>query len=189
MSQTTSREEKSEQKHEKNHISATQDPHADRSGRSSSLSAYNHESASSALPTARSGRSQTTSQQQQASYPPRPRSSSMGGSPHVVPNTRPRDPTDPTTRLVQPHGVAATGPSSNTLPTSSSYNNGHSYYTSLQQQSSQSMVSIESPLPPVVQRSLGDRSNEKRKNAALEIEALVKSLQVCTTNIFSSLEN
>mmetsp|Transcript_17515 Transcript_17515/g.47766 ORF Transcript_17515/g.47766 Transcript_17515/m.47766 type:complete len:873 (-) Transcript_17515:1058-3676(-) len=36
---------------------------------------------------------------------------------------------------------------------------------------------MESPLPPVVQRSLGDRSTEKRKNAALEIEALIKSLQ------------
>lgn len=29
----------------------------------------------------------------------------------------------------------------------------------------------------MVQRGLGDRSNEKRKNAALEIEALIKSLQ------------
>ena len=39
-------------------------------------------------------------------------------------------------------------------------------------------LSIErSPLPPMVLRSLGDRSNEKRKNAALEIEALVKNLQ------------
>ena len=33
-----------------------------------------------------------------------------------------------------------------------------------------------SPLPPMVLRSLGDRSNEKRKNAALEIEALIKLL-------------
>ncbi|KAL7543189.1 hypothetical protein ACHAXR_012907, partial [Thalassiosira sp. AJA248-18] len=31
-------------------------------------------------------------------------------------------------------------------------------------------------LPPLVQRSLGDRSYDKRKNAALEIEQLVKSL-------------
>ena len=38
-------------------------------------------------------------------------------------------------------------------------------------------ISVESPLPPMVQRCLGDRSNEKRKNAALEIEALIKSLQ------------
>ena len=37
-------------------------------------------------------------------------------------------------------------------------------------------LSTESPLPPVVQRCLGDRSYEKRKNAALEIEALIKSL-------------
>jgi vacuole morphology and inheritance protein 14 len=37
-------------------------------------------------------------------------------------------------------------------------------------------VSVESPLPPLVQRSLGDRSFDKRKNAALEIEQLVKSL-------------
>jgi vacuole morphology and inheritance protein 14 len=39
------------------------------------------------------------------------------------------------------------------------------------------VVSLESPLPPIIQRGLGDRANEKRKNAALEIEALVKSLQ------------
>jgi vacuole morphology and inheritance protein 14 len=38
-------------------------------------------------------------------------------------------------------------------------------------------ISTESPLPPMVQRVLGDRSQEKRKNAALEIEALIKSLQ------------
>lgn len=42
--------------------------------------------------------------------------------------------------------------------------------------SQQQSISVESPLPPIVQRSLGDRSNEKRKNAALEIEALIKSL-------------
>ena len=43
--------------------------------------------------------------------------------------------------------------------------------------SHQQSISVESPLPPIVQRSLGDRSNEKRKNAALEVEALIKSLQ------------
>lgn len=47
--------------------------------------------------------------------------------------------------------------------------------TSFSQQ--QHSISTESPLPPMVQRLLGDRSNEKRKNAALEIEALIKSLQ------------
>lgn len=35
----------------------------------------------------------------------------------------------------------------------------------------------ESPLPPAILRSLGDRSYDKRKNAALEIEALIKALQ------------
>lgn len=40
----------------------------------------------------------------------------------------------------------------------------------------QVLVSVESPLPPLIQRSLGDRSYDKRKNAALEIEQLVKSL-------------
>lgn len=34
----------------------------------------------------------------------------------------------------------------------------------------------ESPLPPAILRSLGDRSYDKRKNAALEIEALIKAL-------------
>jgi len=38
-------------------------------------------------------------------------------------------------------------------------------------------ISLDSPLPPAVLRSLGDRSYDKRKNAALEIESLVKSLQ------------
>ena len=66
---------------------------------------------------------------------------------------------------MQPHGVAAIGPSGSNLSNNTSLNQAH-----------QAMVSMESPLPPVVQRSLGDRSNEKRKNAALEIEALVKSL-------------
>ena len=46
-----------------------------------------------------------------------------------------------------------------------------------QQQAANNSMSIESPLPPMVLRSLGDRSNEKRKVAALEIEALIKSLQ------------
>lgn len=54
-------------------------------------------------------------------------------------------------------------------------------------------LSIErSPLPPMVLRSLGDRSNEKRKNAALEIEALVKNLQeannlIMIQNVIASL--
>ncbi|GMI02008.1 hypothetical protein TrST_g6121 [Triparma strigata] len=37
--------------------------------------------------------------------------------------------------------------------------------------------SVDSPLPPTVARSLGDRSYDKRKNAALEIEALIKVFQ------------
>lgn len=35
----------------------------------------------------------------------------------------------------------------------------------------------ESPLAPAILRGLGDRSYEKRKNAALEIEALIKTLE------------
>jgi vacuole morphology and inheritance protein 14 len=67
----------------------------------------------------------------------------------------------------QPHNSSVIGPSASNV-SASPY-----------QQSPQSMqaVSLESPLPPLVQRGLGDRSNEKRKNAALEIEALCKSLQ------------
>jgi hypothetical protein len=113
------------------------------------------------------GRSSQRQQPQQG--PPRPRHTAMSSS-----KTRARDAGEPTTtRLMQPHGVAAIGPSASNL---SSGNNNNNNSTSLQQ-SQQALVSIESPLPPVVQRSLGDRSNEKRKNAALEIEALVKSLQ------------
>lgn len=66
-----------------------------------------------------------------------------------------------------PHGVSAIGPSGSN--TSSSTANPPMGYQ-------QHQYTVESPLPPMVQRSLGDRSNEKRKNAALEIEALVKSL-------------
>ena len=67
----------------------------------------------------------------------------------------------------QPHGISVIGPSSSNVSTTSSQ----------QQHNHQHMVSLESPLPPAVQRNLGDRSNEKRKSAALEIEALIKSLQ------------
>lgn len=35
----------------------------------------------------------------------------------------------------------------------------------------------ESPLAPAILRGLGDRSYDKRKNAALEIEALIKTLE------------
>ena len=50
--------------------------------------------------------------------------------------------------------------------------------TSASQQHQHQTLSVErSPLPPMILKSLGDRSNEKRKNAALEIEGLVKSLQ------------
>lgn len=65
----------------------------------------------------------------------------------------------------QPHGSSLIGPSPSTVSNGTSVSQQHH------------TVSVESPLPPMVLRSLGDRSNEKRKNAALEIEALVKSLQ------------
>lgn len=71
-------------------------------------------------------------------------------------------------QLQQPHGAPAIGPSNSTISANSS----------LQfQQQQQQVLSLESPLPQLLQRALGDRSNEKRKNAALEIEALIKSLQ------------
>ena len=71
----------------------------------------------------------------------------------------------------QPHtssNVPSIGPSS-----SRGYNNKNPTNLTLSMSTS---LSTESPLPPVVQRCLGDRSYEKRKNAALEIEALIKSL-------------
>lgn len=39
------------------------------------------------------------------------------------------------------------------------------------------ILSVECPLPPTLLRALGDRSYDKRKNAALEIESIAKSLQ------------
>jgi vacuole morphology and inheritance protein 14 len=88
----------------------------------------------------------------QSRPPPRPRPSGRGGK-------------QDTSLMKQPHGGAAIGPSPSTVSAS----------TSMSQQTH--TVSVESPLPPLVQRSLGDRSNEKRKNAALDIEALIKGLQ------------
>jgi vacuole morphology and inheritance protein 14 len=83
-------------------------------------------------------------------------------------------------RFHQPHGAAATGPTPAVVSSSGhSYLHGHLGFPSYQQQppGQPHVLSMESPLPPVVQRGLGDRSNDKRKNAALEIEALIKSLQ------------
>jgi vacuole morphology and inheritance protein 14 len=63
-----------------------------------------------------------------------------------------------------------------TIP--SNLSSGTSTSQQQQQHHHQTLSSMErSPLPPMILRSLGDRSNEKRKNAALEIEALVKNLQ------------
>jgi vacuole morphology and inheritance protein 14 len=67
--------------------------------------------------------------------------------------------------LHQPHGATFIGPSGSTLSQGTSVSQQHH------------TISNESPLPPTIQRFLGDRSNEKRKNAALELEALIKSLQ------------
>jgi vacuole morphology and inheritance protein 14 len=75
----------------------------------------------------------------------------------------------PNTTLHQPHGVPAIGPAASTITQ-------QQLYYSQQQNQHPHQGSEASPLPPMVQRSLGDRSNEKRKNAALEIEALIKSL-------------
>ncbi|GKY98408.1 hypothetical protein MPSEU_000798300 [Mayamaea pseudoterrestris] len=71
------------------------------------------------------------------------------------------------------HSSSALGPTSSILSASSHQQQQllHQFHQNMH------MVSLESPLPPMVQRGLGDRSNEKRKNSALEIEALVKSLQ------------
>ena len=55
-------------------------------------------------------------------------------------------------------------------------------------QHSQTMaVSVSTPLPAIVQRNLGDRSNDKRKNAALEIEALIKTLN--ENNNYTMIQN
>ncbi|KAG7366904.1 vacuolar protein 14-like protein [Nitzschia inconspicua] len=64
---------------------------------------------------------------------------------------------------------------------------GGSMAASIARSAQQPTTSIESPLSPMVLRSLGDRSNEKRKVAALEIEALVKSLQ--DTNNILMIQN
>jgi vacuole morphology and inheritance protein 14 len=80
----------------------------------------------------------------------------------------PRQPPGPGPRggvVHQPHGGTALGPSPSTLSQGTSASQQHH------------TISNESPLPPGIQRFLGDRSNEKRKQAALELESLIKSLQ------------
>lgn len=42
----------------------------------------------------------------------------------------------------------------------------------------------ESPLPPAILRGLGDRSYDKRKTAALDVTALIKSLQEAGGQIY-----
>jgi len=83
--------------------------------------------------------------------------------------------------LHQPHGASAIGPSPSTVSSTAGSSTVPQYYQQYQGPGGGGggvpVVSLESPLPPMVQRGLGDRSNDKRKNAALEIEALVKSLQ------------
>jgi len=111
----------------------------------------------------RSGGTGTTSNQQQKVQQG---SQQQQQQPQPQPYQRPHT----TSMIAQPHGAPAIGPTSSTL-------SQQQYYAAQQQQQQAIMMSKEtSPLPPMVQRSLGDRSNEKRKNAALEIEALIKSL-------------
>jgi vacuole morphology and inheritance protein 14 len=143
------------------------------------------------------GSAASIQQQQQPPPPPPPLRVSQMSSATSIPNTQ------QTNILHQPHGAPATGPSSHS--TNVSYNQQHMHQQQQQQQQQyyshhQAMgymnqqasssnagaggipfvtsdhTTTASPLPPMVLRSLGDRSNEKRKNAALEIEALIKLL-------------
>ena len=52
-------------------------------------------------------------------------------------------------------------------------------------------LTVDSPLPALIHRALGDRAYEKRKNAALEVEAIVKSLaeSARTTNGVANQEH
>jgi len=55
--------------------------------------------------------------------------------------------------------------------------------------SSSAISSATPPLLPTLQRALGDRSYDKRKNAALEIEAIVKQLYEQSTEKMEKDEN
>jgi len=93
-----------------------------------------------------------------------PTLSSIGSvATHRFPTTAANDVSG--TRLHQPHGVAVIGPSGSSLPPPQTQLSGQ-----------QHVLSFESPLPPMVQRGLGDRSIEKRKAAAQDIEALVRTM-------------
>ncbi|GAX25894.1 vacuole morphology and inheritance protein 14 [Fistulifera solaris] len=87
--------------------------------------------------------------------------------------TRTRRPTNES-RLHQPHGAAAFV-TNQMIP-------------SQQPQQALLQLSLESPLPPLLQRGLGDRSNEKRKNAAMELEALIQTLPEHSTLIDTILQ-
>ena len=62
------------------------------------------------------------------------------------------------------------------VPSASSDQNQNHPHNTTTNTTNNNNTTTTSPLPPMVLRSLGDRSNEKRKNAALEIEALIKLL-------------
>ena len=96
--------------------------------------------------------------------------------------------TELTRMAQQPHGHAAIGPSSSNISSSAASISGMTAASTAGNSIVQHQhISVESPLPTGVQRGLGDRSNDKRKNAALEIEALIKSLQ--ETNNFAMIRN
>eukprot|EP00934_Nitzschia_sp_Nitz4_P001784 Nitzschia sp. Nitz4//scaffold112_size70979//65772//68450//NITZ4_005912-RA/size70979-processed-gene-0.123-mRNA-1//-1//CDS//3329533295//1784//frame0 len=128
-------------------------------GRKSSTALHQHQHKMSSVDTSR------------GPPPPRPRSGqprSSGGS--VAPSGNASIAsgnsvrTDPPAVSSQPHGGSSIGPSASTVSAGTSASQNYQ------------QISVESPLPAIIQRGLGDRSNEKRKNAALEIEALIKSL-------------
>jgi vacuole morphology and inheritance protein 14 len=97
--------------------------------------------------------------------------SSLARPPIKSSGARPFPPSGGTV-MHQPYGVPAFGPAAS----QSSSHQPPQYATS----------EVVSPLPPMVLRSLGDRSNEKRKNAALEIETLIKLLT--ESNNFATIQ-
>jgi vacuole morphology and inheritance protein 14 len=98
--------------------------------------------------------------------PPPPPSNDMVRPPVARARQQQDQPGQQRGMINHPHGLKAIGPTSSNVSVGTSASQAPTH-----------ILSAESPLPPIVQRSLGDRSNEKRKNAAGEVESLIKALQ------------
>jgi len=159
------------QRHVRNSSDSSTASAASSNGSSSTVSSRRQQSASNASVSQNSMRQQVASSGVQRNSAPQTNSFRQQQYTNPPPPPPPKKPT-PSNNKNSAHSPTSS-------PMSSSAVMQQQIQPSISSSTSKSgpvLVSVESPLPPIVQRSLGDRSYDKRKNAALEIEQLVKSL-------------